>query len=217
MSQTPSPHPVSQVSELKPCPFCGEQLERSEQFSSRSADTWMHPDNGCILAMNMRVIVPLAGYRTDREGEDERVAAWNRRSTSALPTEEAEPAAWRRERFEDRPSDVTQWAETAVVWKDAGFTVRPLYTHPSSTVSAEVTDYLVWSNEHHAWWRHKSQGYARNILEAGRYTRAEAVDIADKSRDGWEVDRRPDEIAVAIADLPQPIRAALATLGGGRG
>lgn len=76
-------------------------------------------------------------------------------------------------------------------------------------VRPEQADYLVWSNEHRAWWRANSQGYARSILEAGRYTRAEAVDIADKSRNGWKLDGRPDEIAVAIADLPAPIRAAL--------
>lgn len=76
-------------------------------------------------------------------------------------------------------------------------------------VKPERADYLVWSNEHRAWWRANSQGYARSILEAGRYTRAEAVDIADKSRNGWKLDGRPDEIAVAIADLPAPIRAAL--------
>lgn len=82
---------------------------------------------------------------------------------------------------------------------------------PAPTVPGEVTDadYLVWSNEHRGWWRANSCGYAKSILEAGRYTRAEAIDIADKSRNGWKLDQRPDEIAVAIADLPAPIRAAL--------
>lgn len=75
-------------------------------------------------------------------------------------------------------------------------------------VSEEDVGYLVWSNEHRAWWRAGSQGYSRSILGAGIYSRAEALEIARTARDGWDVDRAPDEIAVALADIPAPIRAA---------
>lgn len=71
------------------------------------------------------------------------------------------------------------------------------------------TRYLVWSNEHNAWWRANSQGYSRSILGAGIYSREEAIDIADKSRNGWSVAERPDEIAVALADIPAKIRAVV--------
>ena len=35
--------------------------------------------------------------------------------------------------------------------------------------------YLIWSNEHRAWWRQKSQGYTTNIDTAGLYSRDEAL------------------------------------------
>jgi len=35
--------------------------------------------------------------------------------------------------------------------------------------------WLVWSNEHGAWWRPNTWGYTYQISEAGRYTEAEAI------------------------------------------
>lgn len=69
--------------------------------------------------------------------------------------------------------------------------------------------YLIWSNEHNAWWRANSQGYARDIRHAGIYSRGEAVEIARGSRNGWSFERAPYEIAVSLADIPDHIRAAL--------
>lgn len=72
--------------------------------------------------------------------------------------------------------------------------------------------YLVWSNEHHAWWRPNSQGYAKSIEDAGVYSREEAMDIARTSRNGWTVDHTPDEIPVAVADIPERMRSAIRAL-----
>lgn len=72
--------------------------------------------------------------------------------------------------------------------------------------------YLVWSNEHRAWWRPNSQGYAKSIEDAGVYTREEAMDIARTSRNGWTVDHTPDEIPVAVADIPERMRSAIRAL-----
>ncbi len=44
--------------------------------------------------------------------------------------------------------------------------------------------YLVWSNEHQAWWKGGRFGYSRNISEAGAYTRDEAIDICRKAIPG---------------------------------
>ena len=41
-------------------------------------------------------------------------------------------------------------------------------------MSAEKRDHLIWSNEHHAWWRPEGRGYTSNVLQAGLYTEAEA-------------------------------------------
>lgn len=37
--------------------------------------------------------------------------------------------------------------------------------------------YLIWSNEHRAWWRASARGYTAGIMAAGRYTRRQALDI----------------------------------------
>ncbi len=37
--------------------------------------------------------------------------------------------------------------------------------------------YLIWSNEHNAWWRPNSRGYCADIRDAGQYTMREAENI----------------------------------------
>lgn len=41
---------------------------------------------------------------------------------------------------------------------------------------------LIWSNEHSAWWRPNSQGYAINLACAGLYERAEAEEIVEATK-----------------------------------
>ena len=45
---------------------------------------------------------------------------------------------------------------------------------------------LIWSNEHRAWWRDNSQGYAINLAAAGLYPRAEAERIVAGASKGDE-------------------------------
>ena len=58
--------------------------------------------------------------------------------------------------------------------------------------------YLIWSNEHRLWWRPESAGYTRKLAEAGRYTKAEALEICRQGRDGWQ--DPPDEVPVREED-----------------
>ena len=44
--------------------------------------------------------------------------------------------------------------------------------------------WLIWSNEHNAWWRPGRCGYTQDEKQAGRYSMAEAVDICSKAGDG---------------------------------
>lgn len=61
--------------------------------------------------------------------------------------------------------------------------------------------YLVWSNEHSAWWGPNRCGYTRVIASAGRYSRAEALTIAGTRDGGWHVSKgNPDEIAIPEQD-----------------
>ncbi len=61
-------------------------------------------------------------------------------------------------------------------------------------------DWLVYSNEHQAWWRANACGYTTDILQAGRYTKEEADGHAEtRSRVKGQ---RPPEVARHISDTP---------------
>ncbi len=57
--------------------------------------------------------------------------------------------------------------------------------------------WLVWSNEHEAWWRPNSSGYTVHVDNAGRYTHEEAMKIqTEASYRGNCTAGVPPEIAV---------------------
>lgn len=58
--------------------------------------------------------------------------------------------------------------------------------------------YLVWSNEHGAWWRANSAGYTTLLNQAGRYGRDEAINICAFSRDGYTAREVPCEIPMRL-------------------
>jgi hypothetical protein len=41
--------------------------------------------------------------------------------------------------------------------------------------------WLIWSDEHGAWWRPLKRGYTRNLDEAGRYSFEEATEICENA------------------------------------
>jgi hypothetical protein len=71
--------------------------------------------------------------------------------------------------------------------------------------------YLIWSEEHGAWWRHAigsaTWGYTHFITEAGRYTEADANRIVVNANkvihpdSGFLRDRKFNEIAI-----PDPLQ-----------
>lgn len=59
--------------------------------------------------------------------------------------------------------------------------------------------YLVWSNEHRAWWRPRAQGYTVHLEAAGRFSREEAI---KHSRGGDQYRGQPlPELPIREADL----------------
>ena len=60
--------------------------------------------------------------------------------------------------------------------------------------------YLVWSNQHRAWWRANSAGYTIRLSEAGRYNRDEAIRICAHAHGGWKTGLMPPEIPVREED-----------------
>ena len=41
--------------------------------------------------------------------------------------------------------------------------------------------WMIWSNEHRAWWKPGRSGYTMDYEEAGRYSLEEAVDICEEA------------------------------------
>lgn len=60
-------------------------------------------------------------------------------------------------------------------------------------------EYLVWSNEHRAWWKPGAMGYTVHLKSAGLYTRAEAINYS-RARDQRPGEIMP-EIPVRLADV----------------
>jgi hypothetical protein len=60
-----------------------------------------------------------------------------------------------------------------------------------------MTDYLIWSHQHNAWWRDGGYGYTTRLTDAGRFTRTQAEKHLswDLHRE-WLPDGRPHEVIV---------------------
>jgi hypothetical protein len=69
--------------------------------------------------------------------------------------------------------------------------------------------YVIWSNEHRAWWRPNSQGYSKSIEHAGVYSRDDAMGIVEGANAYQHRHQAPNELAVAIVDLSPNLIAAL--------
>jgi hypothetical protein len=61
-------------------------------------------------------------------------------------------------------------------------------------------DYVVWSNEHSAWWGPKHSGYYTHLGSAGRYSRDDAIRICRGARGGREFNQNPSEVPILLAD-----------------
>lgn len=63
-----------------------------------------------------------------------------------------------------------------------------------------VEPYVIWSNEHQAWWKAGRHGYSVDFEQAGRYSRADALMICADARGGWSPCKPPPEIALPLRD-----------------
>jgi len=63
-----------------------------------------------------------------------------------------------------------------------------------------TSDWVVWSEEHAAWWARGKLGYTDSLTEAGRYTQEEALAIVRKANfyckpGNWNECAMPDPLA----------------------
>ncbi|NOU05324.1 MAG: hypothetical protein HOO99_03995 [Hyphomicrobiaceae bacterium] len=69
--------------------------------------------------------------------------------------------------------------------------------------------FLIWSNEHRAWWKPGRCGYTADIAQAGLYTAEAANAICEDATMNWH--QAPNEIPVRVADLPDAAQLAALT------
>jgi hypothetical protein len=67
-------------------------------------------------------------------------------------------------------------------------------------VSDVGENYLVWSNEHMAWWGSRRVGYVESLRKAGRYTYEEAMDICVGAAPGAHLIGSLPELPVRESD-----------------
>jgi hypothetical protein len=71
-------------------------------------------------------------------------------------------------------------------------------------MTEELYDWLIWSYEHAAWWCARSFGYTKDINQAGRYTRTEAMRICDNAnRYSTEIQERAVHVAEVASFNPR--------------
>ncbi|MFD1546956.1 hypothetical protein [Nonomuraea guangzhouensis] len=63
--------------------------------------------------------------------------------------------------------------------------------------------YLVWSNEHDAWWGPNRRGYTHDVWAAGRYAETEDAEVCRKAAYGWRGGSPPPEVMVAAPENDQ--------------
>ncbi len=73
-------------------------------------------------------------------------------------------------------------------------------TTPDLIVEESDPLYLVWSNEHRAWWRPGHCGYTNRIEAAGRYSRVDALRICNGANYSWDENTNPDELPILEKD-----------------
>ncbi|HEY9410982.1 MAG TPA: hypothetical protein VIP77_15495 [Jiangellaceae bacterium] len=66
-----------------------------------------------------------------------------------------------------------------------------------------VKVWLVWSNEHDAWWKPNRCGYHHDVWQAGRYSERDAAGICRSAAHGWRGGSPPPEVMVSAPENDQ--------------
>lgn len=73
----------------------------------------------------------------------------------------------------------------------------PRFVAASNAIPDEAA-YVLWSNRKQRWWKAAKSGYAENLENAGKYTFAEALEIAHDSNEYLSVDAVPHTVALSL-------------------
>jgi hypothetical protein len=70
-----------------------------------------------------------------------------------------------------------------------------------------MTDiYLIWSNEHRAWWKTGGWAYSTGLRSAGQFSRAQAIEICQKALRQAAINGAIAEIPVRYEDVMDVLR-----------
>jgi len=61
-----------------------------------------------------------------------------------------------------------------------------------------MEEYVIWSNEHRLWWGPDWSGYRSKLIDAGRYSRQDAIKICTNARGGREYNSNPSEVPLLL-------------------
>lgn len=65
-----------------------------------------------------------------------------------------------------------------------------------------MAEWVVWSNQHGAWWGPKWRGYTTLFHEAGRYSSRDMRMILEKANSNLPAGQEyPDEVAICITEV----------------
>lgn len=63
-----------------------------------------------------------------------------------------------------------------------------------------MDEYLIWSEEHGAWWRPGGHGYTSSLAQAGRFTEAKAREISASANGGGTFCEVPVRYSLAMVE-----------------
>lgn len=70
-----------------------------------------------------------------------------------------------------------------------------------------MADYLIWSNEHKAWWGPQRSGYVARVEDAGVYNQTAALQISIDAIAGRRGNEPLPEIPVRLDDIQHVLEA----------
>lgn len=175
---------------LKPCPFCGATPHRG---LGKVYYDQLHGEP----QQNYSIWCPRGHAKITRVDCEQATEEWNTRASPAASGDLRERIA--------RIVDPTAKFDTSIKWGRFEIQQRDLAYQKADAILASLPGrdeevYLVWSNEHRAWWGPNHCGYNTHLSHAGRYTRDEALAICVGARGGREFNRNPSETPVLLKD-----------------
>lgn len=94
-------------------------------------------------------------------------------------------------------------------WQGVESAANKLRDNIDRLIAESPQPYVIWSNEHRAFWAWDRRGYVASLKDAGQYSRHEANAIAQNASGPMGVrylNSNPNEIALPLADAMEQFK-----------